>query len=133
MRRVGYRMSNRLWQWMAMRPRAFVSQMGHCITKASRQQRQSLTGALKNISSLAHKLGCRNTSGGGNTATGFQALFSNSTGEGNNAFGDTALTSNGTGDFNNAFGTRALFATTGDNNTAVGDDAGRDVSTGSGN
>ena len=82
-----------------------------------------------------------NTTGGDNTATGFEALLYNTTGFENTANGDGALSSNTTGGDNTANGFEALlnnttgnentangdFAldsnTTGFNNTAIGDDA----------
>jgi hypothetical protein len=74
-----------------------------------------------------------NSTGGENTATGASALNSNVDGDGNNAFGDAALFTNNHGDFNNAFGHVALFVATGDFNTAFGDEAGVNVSSGTGN
>jgi len=74
-----------------------------------------------------------NTIGSSNTATGLDALRHNNDGGSNNAFGHAALFSNVTGDFNNAFGEIALFSCMGNFNTAFGDEAGRDLSSGSGN
>ena len=63
-------------------------------------------------------------SGGGNTATGVDTLFSNSTGVSNTAIGGQALESNTTGGFNTATGVAALFNnTTGSANMATGVDA----------
>jgi hypothetical protein len=61
-------------------------------------------------------------SGGlGNTAVGFNALFSDTTGSNNTATGDGALDSNTTGNGNTATGAFALSGnTTGDGNTAQG-------------
>ena len=60
----------------------------------------------------------------GNTATGYQALFSNTTGFANTADGAGALTANTTGTNNTATGTGALqFNVTGAENTANGDGA----------
>ena len=74
-----------------------------------------------------------NTMGNANTANGFAALSSNTVGDSNNAIGYTALTSNTTGIQNNAFGYSALLLNvTGDSNTAIGDTAGAMI-TGSGN
>src|SRR5262249_43534251 len=57
----------------------------------------------------------------GNTATGYQSLFSDTTGDGNTADGVQALYSNTTGMLNTANGRFALFANTeGVRNTAVG-------------
>jgi endosialidase-like protein len=63
-----------------------------------------------------------NTGGSGNTATGYQALYSNSTGNTRNtATGLQALFSNTTGANNVAVGWRALFNNTlGTQNTATG-------------
>jgi hypothetical protein len=61
-----------------------------------------------------------NTSGGNNTATGYQALFSNTIANGNTATGFQALFNNTTGEFNTANGTTALISnTTGGANTAI--------------
>ncbi len=65
-----------------------------------------------------------NTAGNNNTATGDQALFHNSTGNFNTATGFTTLISNTTGSSNTADGSWALQNnTTGDENTAIGDSA----------
>jgi hypothetical protein len=62
-----------------------------------------------------------NTTGGGNTASGFNALFSNTTGNDNTASGVSALVSNTTGIENTASGASALVSnTTGNDNTASG-------------
>jgi hypothetical protein len=58
------------------------------------------------------------------TATGFQALFSNTTGNNNTATGAVALFSNSTGEFNNAVGANSLlFNEDGDSNNALGEEA----------
>ena len=68
----------------------------------------------------------------GNTATGYQALFSNTTGFANTANGAEALTANTTGTNNTATGTGALqFNSTGAENTANGDGALGENTTGS--
>ena len=70
---------------------------------------------------------------GGNTAVGFEALYSNGTGYENTGVGDQTLHSNTTGFANTAVGFWALYSnTTGSTNTAVGDFALVD-NTGSGN
>ena len=62
-----------------------------------------------------------NTMGDSNTAIGSQTLFRNTTGNGNTATGVSVLAHNTTGSFNTATGGRALeFNTTGINNTATG-------------
>jgi len=61
---------------------------------------------------------------GGNTAGGFDALYSNTSGSGNAANGDYALFSNTTGGYNTANGFQTLYHnTTAYFNTANGDDA----------
>jgi DNA-binding beta-propeller fold protein YncE len=65
-----------------------------------------------------------NTTGGSNTANGYQALSANTTGGNNVANGYRALYSNTEGGNNTATGRSALFAnTTGGNNTANGREA----------
>src|SRR6184192_4393903 len=62
--------------------------------------------------------------GNGNTADGFQALYSNTTGSANTAIGASALLSNTTGFGNTAIGGLPLFSNTeGDDNTALGNGA----------
>ena len=75
-----------------------------------------------------------NNTGNRNCAFGTQALFRNTTsGNGSNAFGFQALYHQTTGLYNNGFGWLALFSNqTGSSNTAIGDEAGSDI-TGSGN
>jgi hypothetical protein len=68
--------------------------------------------------------GNASTSGGYNTASGYQALYSNTTGGNNTASGGVALHSNTTGGANTASGSAALYEnTTGFGNTASGDGA----------
>jgi hypothetical protein len=65
-----------------------------------------------------------NDSGVGNTACGHQALSSNTSGSQNVAVGESALVSNNTGGGNVAIGPSALaFNTVGGSNTALGDSA----------
>ena len=72
-----------------------------------------------------------NTTGFYNTASGFEALQSNSTGAGNTASGVSGLQKNTTGSDNTASGFSALFGnTTGSNNTAIGSNALESNSTG---
>ena len=62
--------------------------------------------------------------GDGNTATGYQALYTNTTGAQNTAEGTAALYSNVTGGFNTANGSGALYTNNlGTQNTAVGSGA----------
>lgn len=75
-----------------------------------------------------------NTTGYGNTANGFKALFSNTSGNENTAFGLQTLASNTTGFNNTAIGSDVLFFnTTGYENTAVGKTSMYNNSTGTGN
>ena len=63
----------------------------------------------------------RNTTGGGNTAIGINALFNNTTGASNTAIGNGSLYSNITANNNTAVGLFSLFGnTTGLLNTAIG-------------
>ena len=65
-----------------------------------------------------------NTTGGTNTAVGYQALLSNTTADNNTAVGYTAMYTNTTGQGSTALGRRAMyFNTTGSDNTAVGNQA----------
>jgi hypothetical protein len=69
-------------------------------------------------------LGGVNLSGTNNTASGYEALFSNTTGTNNTASGVSALQNNTEGDANTAFGINALFSnTSGSENTASGYEA----------
>jgi trimeric autotransporter adhesin len=75
-----------------------------------------------------------NTTGNHNTAIGLNALTFNTTGYDNDAFGTDALYSNTTGVFNTAFGSFSLYGnTTGNYNTATGSGALEDNRTGGGN
>jgi hypothetical protein len=71
------------------------------------------------------------TTGGGNTAVGFQAAYSGTTALDNTAVGLNALIANTSGSYNTAIGRQALNAnTTASNNVAVGYQAGYSVTTG---
>ena len=74
-----------------------------------------------------------NTNGMNNTASGFQALEANTTGTGNTATGFQALSKNIIGVNNTAVGIGALFAATGNYNTALGVSAGSAIGPGSNN
>jgi trimeric autotransporter adhesin len=69
----------------------------------------------------------------GNNAFGYLALASNTTGTGNVAVGNRALKANLTGQWNVAVGDTALQSNTTFYNTAVGANAGGNISSGSGN
>jgi hypothetical protein len=68
-----------------------------------------------------------------NTASGANALYSNTTGSNNTASGSNSLSTNASGSNNTANGENALESTTGGNSTAVGTDALVSATTGSGN
>ncbi len=71
-----------------------------------------------------------NTTGSGNTASGYLALGHNNSGNSNTAIGYDALAFSTTADDNTAIGGGALFAnTTGTGNVALGVSAGNNVST----
>ena len=74
-----------------------------------------------------------NTTGFRNTADGQDALFNNLTGDSNTATGDFALFSNTTGVANTGIGRNALLNSTGGQNTALGFQAGQNLTTGSNN
>src|SRR6266566_4203736 len=74
-----------------------------------------------------------NTTGFRNTADGQDALFNNLTGDSNTATGDFALFSNTTGVANTGIGRNALLNSTGGQNTALGFEAGQNLTTGSNN
>lgn len=74
-----------------------------------------------------------NTTGNNNTATGVLALQSNTTGSNNTAVGFDALYSSIAGASNTAYGAKALYNNTGDNNIALGANAGFQLTTGNGN
>ena len=65
-----------------------------------------------------------NSSGECNSAFGFMALYNNTIGSKNSAFGDEALYTNISGSYNSAFGFMALYNSTGDDNVALGSEAG---------
>ena len=72
-----------------------------------------------------------NTTGGNNSAVGYQALRANTTGANNTANGLQALYLNTTGASNSAVGNWALYSnTTGSSNTAIGREAGRFIADG---
>jgi hypothetical protein len=70
-----------------------------------------------------------NTIGTFNTAIGRDALNSNTAGSSNTAVGVEALISNTTGNSNTAIGVVALLNNNGDNNIAVGNSAGSNLTT----
>ncbi len=74
-----------------------------------------------------------NSMGFGNTANGLAALFFNTTGGNNTANGLEALFTNSSGGNNTAVGFKALLNSTGNNNIALGSNAGSGLTTGSKN
>jgi hypothetical protein len=74
-----------------------------------------------------------NTNGDNNTAIGVEALYSNTAGRDNTATGEGALSINKTGSSNTAIGMNALGNNITGNNIAVGESAGVNLTTGSGN
>jgi len=74
-----------------------------------------------------------NTTGHDNTAVGLKALLSNTSGTANTALGFQALVSNTFGGGNTAIGYFALWNNTGDENIALGDGAGSDLTDGNNN
>jgi len=75
----------------------------------------------------------KNTTGHSNTANGVRALFHNTTGLQNTANGVNALFNNRTGNGNVAEGDGTLGSNSGSFNTALGDNAGANLTTGSDN
>src|ERR1022692_5203928 len=74
------------------------------------------------------------TSGGNNTAVGYAALYSNKDATGDNtAVGYNAMYTSSSGRSNTAIGTAALISTTGNYNTAIGNNVGGSNTTGSNN
>jgi hypothetical protein len=91
----------------------------------------SLTGGLGGNTAIGFQALFSNTTGPHNTATGDAALYSNTTGIGNTATGYISLYSNTTGRANSAYGSQTLRDnTTGDFNTADGAGALSDNTTG---
>src|SRR5580698_6619657 len=100
----------------------------------------SLGGNLFDYGSYANRnaflgfAGNSTTTGGFNTASGYQALLANTAGSENTASGSYALSKNTTGGYNTASGYEALPAnTTGGNNAAYGASALQANTTGSNN
>lgn len=78
-------------------------------------------GSYANLNAFLGFGGNATMTGTANTASGYQALFSDTTGMGNTANGTAALYSNTSGNYNVAFGGYALYLnTTGTLNTATG-------------
>jgi len=96
---------------------------------------QALSGNTTGYFNTANGYGAlvRNTTGGYNTATGGFALYNNITGAANIAMGLATLYSNSIGSNNTAVGVSALMSNTGSNNVGLGVNAGKDLTTGSGN
>jgi hypothetical protein len=80
-------------------------------------------GSVANQNAFPGFAGNSTMTGGDNTASGWQALWSNTSGGGNMATGPFALYSNTTGSDNTAAGVQALYSNTASYNTASGFDA----------
>ena len=89
-----------------------------------------LQGAATENTYVGKNCGAATTTGGYNTAMGFQAFDSNTTGTYNQAFGQNALHTNSTASYNCAVGTYALATTNGAGNIAMGHYAGIYVTSG---
>jgi trimeric autotransporter adhesin len=84
------------------------------VNSDARQNTAMGTGALLNLGSEGGGLSA------GNTASGYQALYSNTEGYQNAAFGEAALFANTTGSHNTASGAYALYSnSTGIDNAAA--------------
>jgi hypothetical protein len=93
---------------------AYAQQPPDVVNSDSRQNTAMGTGALLNLDTNQEY-------DHGNTAAGYQTLYSNTEGYQNSAFGEAALFSNSTGPYNTAVGAYALqFNTTGGYNAAFG-------------
>jgi hypothetical protein len=81
-------------------------------------------GSYANANAFLGFAGNTTTTGSYNTASGYQALYSNTEGQQNTAIGAGALQANTEGTYNTAVGINALYAnTTGFGNTASGEGA----------
>jgi hypothetical protein len=96
------------------------------------QSLQSNTTGTENTAAGSNALN-QNNDGFRNNAFGSEALASHVSGNFNNAFGGFALNSDTNGSGNCAFGNGALILSTGINNTAVGFNAGSNLTAGNGN
>jgi hypothetical protein len=105
---------------------------GNNDTASGFQALSNNTTGNNNTASGFQALG-RNTTGNANTANGVRALFYNTTGFQNTATGAGALFINTTGNGNVAEGVGALQNNTGSFNTALGFNAGANLTTGSNN
>jgi len=95
-----------------------------CFTLSPPAQAVCQEGCLTSENTVLGDDALLNTTGGANTAIGFDALLSNTTGSNNTAIGSAALDFNTTGSDNTANGLSALRQNTeGSNNTAMGFDA----------
>jgi hypothetical protein len=113
-----------------------ITAQGTINTSANYQiQGATVLKALADNVFVGFGAGNSHTSSTGNTALGYQALYSNTSGGNlNTAVGVNALFSNTTGDFNVAVGVRALYSnTTGEKNIALGFDSLYSNTTGSNN
>jgi hypothetical protein len=96
------------------------------------QALKALTGGIANTA-LGNTALASNVTGSNNAAVGAQALLDNINGGNNVGIGNQALLFNNSGNFNAAFGVTALERTTASDNTAIGYQAGDQISTGANN
>ena len=110
---------------------AGVSTTGYAATAVGVEAMNLNTTGYEN-SAFGYQSLYQNTTGGRNSAFGTYALQMNEDGDNNSAFGADALGSQEIGNRNSAFGSIALLGVNGDDNIAVGYEAGRYAS-GTGN
>jgi hypothetical protein len=102
------------------------------ITAIGFQALKSTTGGEN--TAVGYNAGNTITTGGGNTIIGERSAQATTTGDQNTTLGSYALAVNTTGSYNIAIGRQALAAsTTASNNTAIGHQAGMNPTTGAGN
>src|SRR5215510_5693568 len=98
-----------------------IALMLGCFALAPQARAVCQEGCLTNLNTVLGDDALISNIGAGNTAIGFQALFSNTTGGGNTANGGAALQSNTRGGGNTATGGSALgLNRTGSVNTGTG-------------
>lgn len=108
--------SNTAVGWQALK---FLTSGQRNVAMGERALWQNTTGSHN--TAVGNEALYNNLTGGANGAFGDQALKANTTGTNNNAFGDGSLQGNTTGSSNTSVGNAALFeAVTASSNTAVG-------------
>ena len=91
---------------------------------------QFSTGGMDNVGIGRNVLRHNNSNGNNNTALGAQSMEKNTSGQENTAVGIYALRENINGHYNVAVGSRALFNNNGEQNVAIGFQAGNIITTG---